>query len=673
LSFLVRGEEYAEKYPGFKLVDRTAELEELISILSRKKSSSVLMTGPSGVGLSSLCLGLQFLKSSDEVTIDVAAMRLFWLDTNGLFASGDSAQINLEFQRVLKTLKHTPNSILIIEDVRDFIEACRNTNTMHFINGLVSAIRDGHTKAVLEANDGDLDVVVKSHSDFIELFTMMDVREPTGDALKAIVAAAAVKLEEHHKFKVSPFAVMSAVNLATKYRAFSSRAQPEKSVTLLDRAMSSYRKIVHSNISKAHNAEMTKITDKIREGEGEILKLDDQIREKIDEAKKNPSVPKSAMSRLAGKGIETKEIIDLRAKRALLSEEVAKVQKKFDDLLERVNAEVSMGSDQVDLEFSKITSIPVAKLNENDVDKLKSLTTRLTSRVFGQDSAIERIANGIKIARVGGRNGDKPQAAFLIMGPSGVGKTETAKALAMALFDDEKALFRFDMSEYMEKHATAKLIGAPPGYEGFEAGGILTNGMRKNPRQILLFDEIEKADPNVFNVFLQILSDGRLTDNVGRTVSFSEAIIIMTSNIGQEHFLDESIDENEARERAMVELKATYRPEFLNRFAGGQNILCFHKLGLTSIGNIVNRELHDIMKAYPKLTMTINYDAVIKFCKDNYEPRSGARGLPGMIQATLEAKIVQLILDNKIDTGYTIEYDAKIKELYLKEVVHAAS
>jgi ATP-dependent Clp protease ATP-binding subunit ClpB len=241
-----------------------------------------------------------------------------------------------------------------------------------------------------------------------------------------------------------------------------------------------------------------------------------------------------------------------------------------------------------------------------------------------------------------------------------------AKALAQALTDDEKNLFRFDMSEYMEKHATAKMIGAPPGYEGFEAGGILTNGMRRNPVQILLFDEIEKAHPDVFNIFLQILGDGRLTDNVGRTVSFSESIIIMTSNIGQSHFVNEKLTESEARDRAMDELKSTYRPEFLYRFAGGENIICFYKLDLDSIEAIVKREIEDIKGAYSKVTLDIDRYAITQFCKDQYDPKVGARGLPGIIQAQLEPKIVDLILGGVVDTRLNVMYDLKKREFIVK-------
>ncbi len=234
------------------------------------------------------------------------------------------------------------------------------------------------------------------------------------------------------------------------------------------------------------------------------------------------------------------------------------------------------------------------------------------------------------------------------MGPSGVGKTEVSKALAAELLDSEAALTRFDMSEYMEKHAVAKLIGAPPGYEGFDVGGILTNAMRKNPYRVLLFDEIEKAHPDVFNVFLQILSDGRLTDNVGRTVSFEDAILIFTTNIGQPAFLNPDLSPEMAQLEAMKELNATYRPEFLNRFAGRENILCFVRLEMPSIERIIRREIDKINTKYydDNISVAMNDASLNAFCVDRYDPTVGARGLPGYIKANLEPIIANKLLNS---------------------------
>lgn len=256
--------------------------------------------------------------------------------------------------------------------------------------------------------------------------------------------------------------------------------------------------------------------------------------------------------------------------------------------------------------------------------------------------------------------------------------TEVCKALAHALKDDEGALIRFDMSEYMEKHSVAKLIGAPAGYEGSERGGILTNAMRQNPHRIILFDEIEKADPAVFDLFLQILSDGRLTDNHGRTVNFSESMVIMTTNIGQTFFLDDKLAPEEAERLANVELDSVYRPEFLNRFAGRQNIVCFDRLGLDSIEKIVNRELNGLKNAYKESGVSIEYsnECIKAFCADHYEPRHGARGLQGYIVANIEPLVVNMILENQVESAIlnlvynraTKKFDINVQANVLKGV-----
>lgn len=294
--------------------------------------------------------------------------------------------------------------------------------------------------------------------------------------------------------------------------------------------------------------------------------------------------------------------------------------------------------------------------NRRQQRDIASIVTPTIARRAQAKPEAEITTNGIKIARVGRRNNNKPLAAYLFLGPSGVGKTECAKALAGALLDDDAALTRFDMSEYMEKHAVAKMIGAPPGYEGFEVGGILTNLMRKNSYRILLFDEIEKAHPDIFNIMLQVLEDGRLTDNVGRTVSFADAIIIMTTNIGQPHFLDPTLSSDEAEAAAIDDLGNTYRSEFLNRFAGRQNILCFKPLGLDSIARITRREIASLNAVYGEKGIPVEIDDadLMAFCTAQYDPRVGARGLPGFITANLEPVIVNSILENPDHRGTAV-------------------
>jgi ATP-dependent Clp protease ATP-binding subunit ClpB len=690
MQYLISGNELLEKNKGFKLVGRDNDLKRLSSVLMRNKAASVILVGPGGVGASTLCLGLQAVKDDPNATFDIVAKRLFWLKTDELFGSGNNEEINKGFNSVLNILKRTPDSILIIEDVRDFIEAARNNGCMHFINSMNSLVKNGDVQVILETKDQDLDLVLGAHSDMRQHYTLIDLSEPAGSDLQEIVKVTAANLERHHDIKINEDAVETAIELTNKYRtrdASLSRAQPERSTNLLDRALSTYRLDAHKRHPQVLrllaegakegdaqivtlDAEFAKTQVRIkelfnmqREGEIAIINLEEQIsaQQKLEAeavAKGEPIEEETIPTRRiqmfnnvakAG-GFESPRIRTLREEIRKFQSVINENRAEFDLLTGEINEQLSLTKDFVLAEFSRLSGIPVNKLNEDEREKLRNLEAMLNGRVFGQDAVIKKIANAIKVARIGRRNGSKPQASFLIMGPSGTGKTEVCKALAHALKDDEAALTRFDMSEYMEKHSVAKLIGAPAGYEGSERGGILTNAMRQNPNRIILFDEIEKADPAVFDLFLQILSDGRLTDNHGRTVNFSESIVIMTTNIGQTFFLDTSMTDEESEKMANIELDQIYRPEFLNRFAGRQNIVCFRRLELDSIEKIVRRELNDLNRAYREsgMDIVVSNESLSAFCADHYDARNGARGLQGYVVSNIEPMIADLILENRV-------------------------
>lgn len=707
MSFLTRGDDYLAKAPDFRLVGRDAELGKLSSILVRNMANSVLLVGPGGVGCTALCMGMQASKKDPDAPFDIVNKRFFWLDTDALFSSGDPVSIRDSFQKIMGVLDRTPDSVLIIEDTRDFIEAARNIGTLHFINAICLAIKSKKTQVILEARDEDLDIILRCHSDLRELFTLVDLAEPEGDALFQIVAERATHLQEFHRIRIAESAIRTAIELTSKYRSRDggmNRAQPERSVSLLDRALSTYRLGAHGKAPGLEDAEAAKKaakTDKQlaeaetalaqvherwgksqdrikslykrqRDGEVAVLELEEELDKQLETETTARQSPESQVGEITGRiakfarlatgaGIESDAVRDLKQRIGKFQEEIATNRAAFDALTKELNDHLELSRDIVLREFSQISGISVSKLNENEREKLRNLEAELKNRIFGQDHVVRMLSNAVKTARVGRRNQDRPQAAFMFLGPSGVGKTEIAKALAASLLDDEKALTRFDMSEYMEKHAVSRLIGAPPGYEGFEAGGILTNAMRKNPLRVLLFDEIEKAHPDVFNVFLQILSDGRLTDNVGRTVSFSESIIIMTTNIGQPHFLDARLSVEEASAEAIREIEKTYRSEFLNRFAGRQNIICFNKLDLPSIEKIVRREFDSIDKTYSQegIKVTVSEPDLKTFCKAHYDPAIGARGLPGFIQANIEPIIVNMILESDKRGPLDLAYNPK--------------
>ena len=687
---LTRGREYLAKLPDFKLVGREHDLERISSILIRKSSNSLLLTGPAGVGVSALVLGLQAAKDFPGTPFDIIVKKLFWLNTDSLFSSGDGNKINGDFQRMLKKLEQTPESVLIIEDTFNFIEAAHNTGNSHFMNAINNADKSNDFQVILEVRDEQLTSVFKWNSAISELYTLYDVKEPAGADLTQIVSSVADELSSHHKIEIDSSAIDEAIHLTSKYRDSLGLggAQPQRSISLLDRALASYRQFTHKHHpriselthqiastpdekvrSELQNqldiwekdwenlkAEISKTYQYQRDGETLRFKLQDELAA-LNEEEKNKAYPESSpvktFAQLASNGFDSPEAAKIKEKIRQVDKEIATNAEQHKKLVAVANKGLLLTRQEVITEFSKISGISATKLDENEVENLINLEKNLLSRIFGQDEAVKHVANSVKVAKVDTLEESGPAVSYLFLGPSGVGKTEMAKALAQYAFGDEKSLVRFDMSEYMEKHAVAKLIGAPPGYEGFEAGGILTNSVRKKPVGIYLFDEIEKAHPDVFNIFLQILSDGRLTDNIGRTVDFSDIIIVMTSNIGQPYYLDSNLSDEEARELATEELNKTYRSELLNRFNGRENILHFKRLPVEVIERIIRREVDKLNDSYQArgLEIEMKDSCISSFCKDHYDLIRGARGLPGYIKANIRPIIVNHILNNPDEKG----------------------
>jgi ATP-dependent Clp protease ATP-binding subunit ClpB len=719
---LIRGHEYLEQFPDFELVGRDDVLTKLAAILTRERANNVLLIGPGGVGCSAVCLGLQESKGKPNTPFDIVGKRFFWLDSDWLFSSGSPERINGGFDRALRTLSRTPDSVLILDDMRDFIDAARNNGCTNLINALMRSVKRKKFQVVIETRDEDLEAVLKCHSDMQESYTMLDVHEPGDELLREIVASAASKrLQRHHKIRIAQSAIDTAIEVTSNYRTRDiglSRAQPERTLTLLDRSLTSYRLAAHSKdprldalerkrraiasdaseqgpapaalasvdaeiaaIAEAWAARQQKVLGlykDLRDGEDAIraleIELEDQLERERELLAEAPDAadederlekPKQAYvpfaARTAGAGYDSDAAAAIKRRMAEFQGEVAESKAAFERATAEINDSLELTKEHVLAEFSNISGIPISKLTQDERAKLLHLDKNLSSRVFGQAEAVRKLANQVRVARAGLQSPDKPQAAFMFLGPSGVGKTELAKALTAELFDDERSLLRFDMSEYMEKHAVAKLIGAPPGYEGYEAGGILTNEMRRNPRRIVLFDEIEKAHADIFNVFLQILDDARLTDNRGLTVSFRDAIILMTTNIGTAHFLGED-DFEVARKLALEDLDEHYRPEFLARFNGKRNIVCFNTLPLEVIEQIAARDIRRldamVKKTLPNVSVAIDPAALAAMCKDHYKPVTGARGITGYIEGVIKPEIANTVLfDHQAEGRITIRYD----------------
>lgn len=663
--FLLNGSDVLKSCVGFKLIGRKDVLNDLCGILTQSSANSVIACGAGGVGISALALGLQARKLDDDAPFDIVNKRFFWLETDGLFGLGDNAAIQKEFQAILSELNRTPDSVLIVEDTLDLIEALRNCGMLHVINALNSMVKNKKTQVFLEVRDKDLTEIYRTHSDFREHYTFFPVDEPVGQELHEIVSASAKNLEGYYAVAIDPKAVETAITLTNKYRAIDAgihRAQPERSRLLLDRAMSKYCLTAHSTPTvgqekqfAANQEALKKFFSLQRQGEKAIILLEQEITDLI-EVEKNGTNSKTSKQvddgfDLLGEasGYTTPAIEEKKTRIKALEVGVRENRTKYEEITSKINNSLKLTADHIVDEFSRISNIEPAKLKQDDKTRLLSLGTVLKKRVFGQDEALEYVYRAVKIWRRGRRT-NKP-LPFMFCGPSGVGKTEVGRGLAEGLFDTVATLNKFDMGEYMEKNDVTKLIGAPPGYEGFEVGGQMTNSIRNNPYQVMLWDEIEKAHAAIYNVLLGILDEGYCKDNIGRKCDFSDALMPFTTNIGQEHMLNTSLTDVDAYERTMHDLEQFFKPEFLNRFEGRENILVFRRLELDSIKRIANRELDRINTNYaPAVTALFQNGELNAFCEKVYDPKIGARGIPGRIK-TVEGFIVDKLLQDETFKG----------------------
>ncbi len=724
-DILLRGSEYIKNYPDFKLVGRDEELIDLQTILMRKDANGVLLTGASGVGMSALCLGLQASKNDLKTPLDIVNTRFFWIDSDKLFESGKADEIHQTFDKIRVVLKEDPQTVLIIENAGNFIDAARNSGCSTIINGLLGDIKNARYQCILEAPYSDLAKVMKCDSDMQSEFTMFEVKEPKGEALRKILSASASSYEMHHGIKISPEAIETAAMLSEKYKTKELLSQPSGALTLIDRALSSYRLRAHSepfqlqsllkqikavdeslSTGKLHLSLEGKSTEELEamklalrddmasaQSDWDALQLEfrkayeekrraeqdvSTLEQQVESANANDrAITAKASSQKSGDPfdgfdeVETSEVLMMRRQIAARREAAEIGAKRFEQLKDRVNSQLLLTPDHILAMFSRISGIPVSKLTQDAREKLLYLDVTLKKRVFGQDHAVDALSDAVRSARMGLQERNKPQACFMFQGPSGTGKTEIVKALAAALFDDESALLRFDMSEYMEKHSVSRLVGAPPGYAGFEEGGELTNEMEKNPNRVILIDEIEKAHPDVFNIFLQVLDDARVTSGKGITSRFENTIIVMTTNVGANFFLDPNLTFEEASVLAKKELQQHFRNEFLNRFGGKENIMGFKKLDTETLERIAKRELERLNESIKDkgLIVSLSEADIERICEDRYDPMNGARAIPGYFAKAVRSKVAKFMLEHPEQKGVLrMNYDAEKRDVILSSV-----
>lgn len=733
-DYLIRGSDFLAKHPDFKLVGRETEMKEISNVLMRKDANNLLLTGVPGVGVSALVMGLQASKDLPNTPFDIVGKRFYWLDTDALFALGDSTKIGEAFQKTLATLKRDPDTVLVIEDTRGFVDGARNNGVTNIVNSLMRELRSPDLQAIFETRDTDLAEVLKAHVDLRDEFTLKEIKEPGRAELATIVRAGADQLEKYHGIKISDETLKSSIDLTNKYfiRELEA-AQPKRTFMLLEGALTALRHKAHSaplavdalndriaaieatlsgktptpelvgkssaelqamrieaveEISElnaafeARQEKLRKLYKDQRKGEEEIRIIDRKIeeeRQKQMEAGKqlesNEKAGKDSEGETATRGLQFKLSKSgfkgtveqqLGEERAQWVRLVADNKAQFKAIGDQINAGLELKPETILHEFSRLSGVPVSRLGQDETSKLLNLESTLGKRVFGQKEPVKAVAEAVQRGRIGLKKANKPIGSFLFLGPSGVGKTELAKALAEALFGDETSLKQYNMSEYQEKHSVSTLIGAPPGYEGYADGGLLTNNMRRQPYVVNVFDEIEKGHKDVYDLFLQILDEGKLADRRGLVASFANSINIMTSNIGAEYFLDEKLSFDEAKEKALKVLwnpdkengGSGYRPEFLNRFTG---IFCFNRLGEPELMMIAEKNFKEIngMLAEKGIKVTMAPEEIRNMIKQEYIPRGGARSLQKYIEGNIGSDITREILTNPDKAG-TIQahYDA---------------
>ena len=671
------------------VIGRVEEIRRTIQVLSRRTKNNPVLIGEPGVGKTAIVEGLAERIVSGDVPSTLRDKELVELDMSALVAG---AKYRGEFEDRLKSVvkevaKSNGQIILFIDELHTIVGAGASEGSMDAGNILKPALARGELRAIGATTLDEYRKYIEKDAALARRFQTVLVSEPSVEDTISILRGLKEKYEQHHRVRITDSALVAAADLSNRY--ISDRFLPDKAIDLVDEAASRLRMELDSmpaeidavdrQLTQMQIEEQALMKEEDAASKERLENLRAEIatmQEKLDGMKANWQNERGAIdlvqdlkSQIEDAKVQMERVTregDLAQASELRYSTIPELERKYDEAEKALLAKQEDGgilkeevtTDEIAEVVSSWTGVPVSKMMQGEMDKLKNLEDQLHLRVIGQDDAVSAVAAAVRRSRAGLADPNKPLGSFFFLGPTGVGKTELAKALAELLFDDERSLVRIDMSEYMEKFSVQRLIGAPPGYVGYDEGGQLTEAVRRHPYSVILLDEMEKAHPDVFNILLQVLDDGRLTDGQGRVVSFKNTIIIMTSNVGSQFIAGAGAEgfNEDSRKQVMEALRSSFRPEFLNRI---DDVVIFQPLGLEDIEHIVDIQLKDVRSrlANERMTLELSEAAKQSLALDGLDPVYGARPLKRLIQRRVVDQVANLIIAGELHEGDTVLVD----------------